>query len=152
MTTPLPTVSTPSLGDSMNHPAMPLVLGGCVIAASIGIGIVAPDDYGTPICPSAAYFGVDCPLCGGTRAVGQFMRGNVMAALDHNVLVGVWLPVAIVGWIYWTIASLRGRSIKWPSMSVRQGIALVVFLVAFTVVRNLDVAEWTRWLAANRYQ
>jgi hypothetical protein len=63
-----------------------------------------------PLCPTRAIFGVDCPGCGLMRSTHDLVTGNVAGALDHNVLVVVLVPVAIVLWIRWFLQSWRGQS------------------------------------------
>jgi len=122
------------------------VAGGCAV-----IALTTPGDGDTPLCWSRAIFGVDCPLCGGLRAVNALTQGNWLAAADHNVFAAILLPIAAVAWAVWLVAALRGSRPKPWRPSKRVVAAAILVLTAFTVVRNLDAAPWTTWLASSTY-
>lgn len=48
-------------------------------------------------CPIRAAFGIDCPGCGGTRALGALMRGDVRQAAREN-LAAVVVGTAVTGY------------------------------------------------------
>jgi len=128
----------------------PLATGAALASASALIFLADPGDSGTPICWSQSVFGIDCPLCGGLRATNALMRGDWFAAADHNVLVAVVLPVLAVLWAVWMVQSLRNRPFRLPAVPRPALYAGIAVLVAFTVLRNLDVSSgWIHWLAAN---
>ena len=102
------------------------------------------------MCWSKALFGIDCPLCGGLRATNSLMRGDWLAAADHNVLVAVGLPILAVLWAVWLIRSIQDRPLGMPRIPRAAVIGIGVFLLAFAVVRNLDVdVTWIHWLASD---
>lgn len=87
------------------------------------------------VCPLRATTGLDCPLCGATRATVALLRGDVLAALDHNALYVVALPVVGVLGLLWL---LRGR----PPASLGRPVitwSLVAVVAAFAVARNLPI-------------
>ncbi len=47
-----------------------------------------------PQCPTKLLTGLDCPLCGATRAVHSLLQGDLVGAMDHNLLFVLLLPVA----------------------------------------------------------
>jgi hypothetical protein len=113
-----------------------------VIAATGFIRVVDPNEPGHyPMCPTLALFGIDCPGCGGLRATHALANGDVMAALDHNALFVVMVPVLIAMWGLWAYRAWTG--ITPPLTRRRETIArtapIVVLIVAmlFAVVRNL---------------
>jgi hypothetical protein len=93
-----------------------------------------------PLCPTRAIFGVDCPGCGLMRSTHDLVTGNVAGALDHNVLVVVLVPVAIVLWIRWFLQSWRGQSPEVTYGQFRQRnrwmVVSLVAILAFGVIRN----------------
>lgn len=95
-----------------------------------------------PLCPFHAATGWECPLCGGLRAVEHLAHGDLVAALQSNVLVVVGIPLFLLWWADWTVRSRRGV----PARGIgRAGvIALIAVGVAFTVVRNLPFAAALR--------
>lgn len=120
--------------------------GGAVVGASI-LTFVDPNQPGHyPTCPTKFLLGVDCPACGTLRGLHDLAHGHVVQALDHNVLLALAVPVAVAVWWGWvrTAAGRPGRSRTW---SVPRWLAVtgVAALVAFTVVRNLDLPGLT-WL------
>jgi hypothetical protein len=122
-------------------------------AAVAGAGCLAlaawnPGDHGVPICPTKAMFGLDCPLCGGLRAVASLTRGHPLVAADHNVLVVALAPLAVAWWLAWWIAARRGRPVPRPAVGAGAWVAVGLVALAFTVVRNLPVAGVPHWLAS----
>lgn len=122
--------------------AVGLVGGICVASALI-------DPAGGPrLCPFKAMTGLDCPLCGATRAAHQLFRGNVIGALDFNAVFVLAAPVLI--WI--AVAVLRqglgDRTARVPHVNRSTVIALVTAVLVFTVVRNLGVAPFN-WLSSS---
>ncbi len=47
-------------------------------------------------CPLRALTGLDCPFCGGLRGTYALMHGDVATALDHNLLLPLFLGVAVL--------------------------------------------------------
>ncbi|MGZ4682799.1 MAG: DUF2752 domain-containing protein [Acidimicrobiales bacterium] len=90
-----------------------------------------------PQCPTKLMTGLDCPLCGATRAVHSLLRGNVVGAMDHNLLFVLLLPFITYAFVAWT-ATRMGHPMKPIPMSSRWvNIPLAVVMVVFTVVRNV---------------
>ena len=114
------------------------------------VSVVAVRDPGTAgsygFCPLQALTGLDCPFCGGLRGTHELLHGNLAGALDHNLLLplflGVLLFVVVVSssettsrWFArWRKG--RGRLVAW---------VLVAVVVTFFVVRNMP---WFPYLDA----
>jgi hypothetical protein len=93
-------------------------------------------------CPFRAAFGVDCPMCGGSRMLGALMHGDVVAAADLNAFgLFVIVPMAVVLLITAAWTELGRTARLWPDG--RRGVVLAIafgaVLVAWTVLRNLPV-------------
>ncbi len=128
----------------------PVATGAALACGCAAIALWNPGDGGTAVCWSKAAFGIDCPLCGGLRATNALLRGDWLAAADHNVLVAVALPVLAVLWVVWLVRSLQDRPLRLPTIPRPALVAIGVGLLAFTVVRNLDVdVGWIHWLASD---
>lgn len=129
-----------------------------VVAGLVGAGACAavalwnPGDGGTPLCWSQSVLGIDCPLCGGLRCANALLRGDWLAAADHNVLLAVLLPLVALAWVVWLVRSLRGLPTPRPRLSRSWWIAVAVLLVAFTVVRNTDATPVFSWLHSTTYR
>jgi hypothetical protein len=90
-----------------------------------------------PQCPTKLLTGLDCPLCGATRAVHSLLRADLRGALDHNLLFVLLLPFIAYAFVAWT-ATRMGHPMKPIPMSSKWvNIPLAVVLVVFTVVRNV---------------
>jgi hypothetical protein len=114
-----------------------------VAAGAIGAGAIAllatrnpnvPGSYGA--CPFRAATGWDCPFCGGLRGTYSLLHGDVLTALDHNVLLPLYLAVglAIAVSVVW-----RGSAASLNVFSSRQWWALAAAIIVFGVLRNLPM-------------
>jgi hypothetical protein len=119
----------------------PLATGVGVLGGLGYLAAVDPNNPGHyPLCPTQALLGLDCPGCGALRGTHDLITGNVGGALDHNVLLIVFLPIAVVLWGRWVVRAWRGRT---PAVSravfqrrTTVMITVLVALLAFGVVRN----------------
>lgn len=119
----------------------PATAAAVALAGTAALAVVDPTSTHVPLCPLKAVTGLDCPLCGGLRAVHALTRGDIGTALDHNVLVTVGLPFAVAFWAIWMAGALRHgrRAVPLPrALSV----TLLVLLVGFAVLRNLEPLDW----------
>jgi Protein of unknown function (DUF2752) len=124
--------------------AAPYLAGGLLAAGCLVLALVDPT-HGPTVCPFKLVTGLDCPGCGGTRAVHDVVTGHLGAALSMNVLAVVALPFLVWGLFVSLTAMLGGP--RWKAVSLSPAwtrIALVV-VVAFWVLRNLPVAPFN-WL------
>lgn len=136
----------------------PVAVGAAGACACAAVALWNPGDGGTPVCWSQGVFGVDCPFCGGLRAANSLLRGDLAAALDHNVLLAVAMPLLALAWAVWLVRSLQDREVpRWlhralhPPVPVLVGLG--VFLLAFAVVRNIDGGPaWVTWLHSTTYR
>ena len=112
-------------------------------AASAGLLLArdpnVPGAYG--FCPLQAVTGLDCPLCGGLRGTHALLHGDVGAALDHNLL----LPVFLVAGVALAVSAARRRPLAGSRATRLMWAAVLVAAVAFGVLRNLP---WFPWLSS----
>ncbi len=113
------------------------VLGGLGYLAAVDPN--APGHY--PLCPTRALFGVDCPGCGALRGTHDLVTGDLAGALDHNVLLIVFLPLAVVLWVRWLSAGVdradaRGLACGAAAPHHASLITVLVAVLAFGVIRN----------------
>lgn len=119
----------------------PLATGVAVLG---GLGYLAAVDPNTPghypLCPTRALFGLDCPGCGALRGTHDLVTGNLAGALDHNVLLIVFLPLAVVLWVRWVMRAWTGRTPAVSRAVVQRRttvmITVLVAVLAFGVIRN----------------
>ncbi len=126
--------------------AAPILAGALLVAGCAVAGLVDPRG-GPTICPFKLATGLDCPGCGGTRAAHDLMRGDLLGALDHNVLAVIAFPLILWGLFTWLTSALGGRKLPTFSPSTRVTVIAVVVLVTFWVVRNLSYAPF-HWLGS----
>jgi hypothetical protein len=117
-------------------------LGGLAALAGVTayVGTVDPSGGGAFVrCPSQLLFGIDCPACGGLRGTHDLLRGDVVGALDHNLLLPLWLglyAVLIGAWLL-PLIGRHAPAVRPPRWLVVAGL---VVAVGFTVLRNLPIA------------
>lgn len=126
--------------------AVPLAALGCV-----GIGMAyalisdptRSDPDAAPTCLLKLTTGLDCPGCGGTRALWYVLHGDLPAAARHHFLFVFALP--FLAWLF--VAWAGNRAFGWKLPEVQFSPKVVgMFLAAwavFSVARNLPWAPFT---------
>ena len=122
---------------------------GLAALAAAGCAYVAVVDPNTsslyPQCPFQAITGYDCPGCGLTRGLHAVLRGDLVQAASHNLLLVVVAVVAVVWFAGNLLRSRRGRAPVRFSLPPPVTIALGVAVAAFWVLRNLPMQPF-HWL------
>lgn len=94
-----------------------------------------------PLCLFHAVTGLNCPGCGGTRAVHHLLHGDVAAALRCNALVVLALPAGALAAL--ALALKPSGASRWRQRAARWlPWALVAVATVFGVVRNLPGGAW----------
>lgn len=125
--------------------ARPATLAAGAAASCAILALVDPSgDAPYPVCPTRALLGVDCPACGTLRGLHAASRGQLGAALSHNVLLAVAIPVGALIWLRWVTAGL-GRQVRPIALPRWVVPAVVTVAVAFAVARNLPI-DGLAWL------
>ncbi|MEU2662761.1 DUF2752 domain-containing protein [Micromonospora sp. NPDC007220] len=126
--------------------AVPLAALGCV-AAGIGYALIsdptrsAPD--AAPTCLLKLTTGLDCPGCGGTRALWYVLHADLPAAARHHFLFVFALPFLAYLFVAWAGRQAFGWRLPELRISSRViGVFLAAWL-AFTILRNLPWAPFT---------
>ncbi len=133
------TGQTPLIPATVRRPLTAAVAAG---VGTMGVMVMDPVRRHVPLCPFHAATGLQCPLCGGLRAVQALMHGDVMTALHGNLLFVASLP--LLG-VLWLDALHRGRTGRPRRVLPRwTPFAVVGVAVVFTVVRNLPGAQALR--------
>src|SRR5687768_7269726 len=92
-----------------------------------------------PPCPLRTITGLDCPLCGATRATRALvLHGDLAAAIDLNALYVLALPLVALAAVAWWWGRPPPR---WLAHR-RAPTVIAAVAVAFAVVRNLPVAPF----------
>lgn len=138
---------------SMGNPLGPLgrmnrwIIAGTALAGTVGLGaylyLVDPNNPSNayPKCPLKLLTGIDCPGCGGLRATHSLLHGDILGALDHNLLAFIILPVMLYALLRYVMAQFD-RPL--PPIPTRRFMAwaVPVFVLVFTVVRNIPVGPF----------
>lgn len=115
------------MASNRSHRIIPWLFGA---AAAIGIAIVYAFDptksWFYPPCPFHALTGLQCPGCGGTRALHALLHGDVGAAVRFNPLLFVVMAAAV-------FVALRPRLLTRPWF----GWTAAVTLFGWGVLRNV---------------
>lgn len=123
----------------------PLVVGAVALAGCAAVALADPTTPGgvSPVCPTKALLGIDCPLCGTLRAVFALLHLDVVAALRANAVGVAGLVLLGLGWVSWTVGAMTGRAVLTPGRvaALRRGVPVV--LLAWFVVRLLPWAPFT---------
>lgn len=90
-----------------------------------------------PQCPIHDYFDLECPGCGGTRALAALLHGHLAEAIHLNALVTLLSPFAAAYGILCYHRFLQRKPLQWPqTRPIAVHVALAAAIV-FTVTRNL---------------
>lgn len=120
----------------------PLATAAGTVAGLAYLAAVDPNEPGHyPLCPTQALLSIDCPGCGLMRGTHDLITGDVPRALDHNILLILLVPLALVLWSRWVRHAWQGvtpgvtyRAFR---LRTRMLILVMVLLLVFGVVRNL---------------
>ncbi|WP_405094892.1 DUF2752 domain-containing protein [Micromonospora sp. NBC_01412] len=126
--------------------AVPLAALGCV-----GLGVAyallsdptraAPD--AAPSCLLKLTTGLDCPGCGGTRALWYVLHGDVPAAARHHFLFVFALPFLTYLFVAWAGKQAFGWRLPEPQISSKLIGGFLALWLVFSVARNLPWAPFT---------
>lgn len=111
-------------------------------ATTLALALRDPHAKGSwGMCPSAA-LGIDCPGCGGLRAVNDLTHGRFLDAASSNVLLVAMMPVAIYFLGRWLVDAWVGRSRSSSPLTMPLVVLGLITLAVFTVLRNLPQFGW----------
>ncbi|WP_223256192.1 DUF2752 domain-containing protein [Micromonospora endophytica] len=125
---------------------VPLAALGCV-AAGIGYTLLsdptrsAPDAL--PSCLLKLTTGLDCPGCGGTRALWYVLHADLPAAARHHFLFVFALPFLAYFFIAWAGKEAFGWRLPELRVSPKLIGGFLAAWLAFSVIRNLPWPPFT---------
>lgn len=118
-----------------------LALGG--LAAAVALHLRDPHVSGSwGFCPLNVLSDLDCPGCGGLRAVHHLTDLDLGAAASSNLLLVLSLPLVALLWGRWVTRAWTGAPARTLEVSRPVTILLVGTVVGFAVLRNLPVGAW----------
>jgi hypothetical protein len=122
---------------SIARAAAPLVV---IALATAVLLLFPPAQFGFyPECPIRQYLHLQCPGCGGTRALAALLHGHLVEALHLNALITLLLPFAAPYGIRCYSLFLQRNPLRWPQASPLAMHAAAALTAVFTVVRNLPL-------------
>jgi Protein of unknown function (DUF2752) len=95
-----------------------------------------------PPCLWRSITGFDCPFCGGLRGTSALVHGHLAAAADHNLLVAVGVPLAVLLALAAVLLGPRSRPLFGVLFSRSGLLALAVVGLGFMVLRMMPFAGW----------
>lgn len=107
-------------------------------AAAVVLFVFDPSTAGFyPVCTLHQMTGLQCPGCGGLRALHQLSHGHIAAAWRLNPFVVALLPAGLWLGLREMAHALTGRT--WPGLLTRPvfGWLLAGALVLFGILRNM---------------
>jgi hypothetical protein len=96
----------------------------------------------SPVCPTKALLGIDCPGCGSARMLYSLLHGNVVAAARFNALGLVALVLLVWAYAAWTYGRVTGRRVRGWQHRRWAAMVTLVLVAAWFVVRNLPFAPF----------
>jgi hypothetical protein len=109
-------------------------------AGGLAVGFFNPSTNGFfPVCPLYSMTGLACPGCGMTRGLHALLHGDLLGALDYNLL----LP-AILFFFGYLFVSLfltfaRGRGLSFKIFTPTAVWTFFAIALVFGVLRNLPI-------------
>ena len=124
--------------------AAPLTTAGVVGALTLALHARDPHTPGSwGFCPVRFLTGLDCPGCGGLRAINDLTHLDLAGAASSNLLLVLAIPVLVVIWVAWVRRAWRGHGPVLPvSRPLLWGQVALGLAIVFAVVRNLPVGGW----------
>jgi len=109
-------------------------------AATFTVGYFDPTTAGFfPVCPLYAMTGFACPGCGMTRGLHALLHGDVLTALDYNLLLPFILFFFGYLFVSLSLTFARGRGLTFRLFSTKVVWGFFIFAFAFSALRNLPI-------------
>ncbi len=96
-----------------------------------------------PPCPFHFFTGLYCPGCGSLRAAHQLLHGNILAALDYNIMLVAFAPFLLTWLVNEFFFLLTGK--KLINYFLRPFYIWIIFflITTFAIIRNLPFYPFT---------
>ena len=92
-----------------------------------------------PSCPFRTLTGFDCPGCGTLRGAHRLLHGNILAALDLNLVMVLMLPYLCVSFFLMLPFDSIGRRMTFFYVPSKWIWGLLLVILVFWVARNIPV-------------
>lgn len=116
--------------------AVPAAAAGGTVIFSLYARIMSLMPFG---CFAVDVFGLNCPLCGGTRCVRALFSGDIAAAFYYNPLVVLCAVFAAGVYIYVFCRAVSREYSPCLAYSERRVWTAAIIIIGFFVIRNLPI-------------
>lgn len=142
----LATTSRPTAKRLLAMPAAvpPFAVAGVAAVGCLFVGLADPT-RGQVLwpCPFKALTGgLDCPGCGGTRAVHSLLNGNIGAAFGYNAILMLALPYLLYSWSAWALPTVTNARLPVLRLPVKVIYGVFAVVMVWWVARNLPFAPF----------
>jgi len=135
-------------GRSASSTSVRILAAAGAVGTAVGAGVVAYFDPSKstfiPVCPLLRLTGFACPGCGLTRGFHALFHGDIIPAIDFNLLVPLW--AVVFGWIFISLIllAIRGRGLP-SAWLTRPAVltSLLGVLIVFGMLRNIPAWPFT---------
>jgi hypothetical protein len=114
-----------------------------ILAGFVGVFVVwffNPTTAGFfPQCPLHSLSGLSCPGCGLTRGFHALFHGDILGALQFNLLLPVYLVFFGYLFVSLLLTTVRGRGLSFNQFTPVTVYGYFILAIAFAVLRNLPV-------------
>lgn len=107
----------------------------CLPGALVVLNVLSGSAAGPDLCLLHRTTGMWCPLCGGTRATGALLHGNLAEAVGYNPFALGLEVLAVLLVLRWLVTRRTGN--VRPLVSAHEAAVVLVIAVLFALVRNL---------------
>ena len=101
------------------------------------------DNSWFPKCPFYVTTSLYCPGCGSQRAIHAILHGNFSKALGHNILILVPPFILVYDGIIKMINHYFDKSLKNWLHSSRITFSILIMVLLFWILRNIDYYPFT---------
>lgn len=96
-----------------------------------------------PACPLFQLTGFACPGCGTTRGFHALLHGDLLTAIDYNLLVPLFAAIGFVTILSLVSVVVRGKGLIRLSKSPVYLFTLFGVMVIFGILRNIPYEPFT---------
>jgi hypothetical protein len=130
-------VDKKSLSSTLER-GLALVCLSVMSALAFVVGYFNPTTAGFfPVCPLYSMTGLACPGCGMTRGTHALLHGDVVGALDYNLLLPAILFFFGYLFVSLFLTAARGRGLSFELFKPKIVWGFFAVALVFSVVRNL---------------
>ena len=111
--------------------------------AGVTLFVVNPETTAYLPCLFKKMTGLQCPGCGAARASYHLLHGNILSAIDYNILLVFFIPFLVLEGMY----RLRMYSDASRLNVVRTALTsyrVLFVVVVFWIIRNIPLYPFTR--------